>query len=105
MLRASKKNGLATRNFIVAGMGVQVGVTQALIYLKLATPFNLGWVIFTYCTTFLLLNLRAIHEVQSKYYLFKQREWHFFETLRKFYSYHHETAETKSGTNGVILLS
>jgi hypothetical protein len=76
MIRAAKKNGLATRNFLIAGLGVQVGFTQLLIVFQVITPINLGLVTLAYCCTYLFMNWQTIDQIQSKYYLFKYREIH-----------------------------
>lgn len=99
MLRASQKNGLATRNFVIAGLGIQVGITQLLISFKLATPINLGLVIAAYCFTYLVLNWKAIFEIQSRYYFVKARSL-FKSSRRKSLSFSKKRTSFKTVLTG-----
>ena len=69
MLRAAKRNTLATRNFIIASFGVEVGLTQLLLWLGWANPITLSFVMFCFCATYLLLNRSSIFNIQSKYFV------------------------------------
>ncbi|MEO5971286.1 MAG: hypothetical protein ABIQ95_15275, partial [Bdellovibrionia bacterium] len=73
MLRAAKKNTLATRNFMIASLGVEVGVTQILLWKGWATPVTLSVMMVNYCLTYFLLNRYAITDIQSKFFLLKSR--------------------------------
>lgn len=74
MLRASKKNGLATRNYMLSTFFVQVGLTQLALSVGWATPLTVGLITFASCFTYLVMNIRSVSEIQSKYYLFKYRQ-------------------------------
>jgi hypothetical protein len=85
MLRAAKKNTLATRNFMIATLGVELGITQILLWMGWATPVSVSIVIFAFCSTFLLLNRHAITRIQFKFFLLKaQKERAFLRSLNSY---------------------
>lgn len=65
-LRALKKNWLATRNFFLAELGIQIGVTQFLLFRGTATPSWIGAVMVCYCTGYFVLNLFAVRSLQKE---------------------------------------
>jgi hypothetical protein len=75
MLRASKKNALATRNFVISGLGVQIGLTSLLLYFNVAVPLTLGIVTLGYTSTYLFLNWKAVYRIQGRHYLRQYRNW------------------------------
>ncbi len=62
MLRASQKNTLASRNFVIVGIFIQVGFAQVLLMLGLATPLGLAFVFLMYTTSYLILNRNAVYQ-------------------------------------------
>jgi hypothetical protein len=58
-LRALRKNATAMRNFLVAEIGVMVGLTGLAVWAGWGTPLVLGLVVMAYCGTYLALNLAA----------------------------------------------
>lgn len=66
MLRASHKNIVATRNIIISGLCVQIGLTQLLLWLGVCTSLGVGLVIAASCFTYLLLNWNSAFNLQIK---------------------------------------
>jgi hypothetical protein len=72
MMRAAKKNTLATRNFLIATLGTEVGLTQLLLWKGWATPLTLSGVSLLFCLTYFILNRQAIAAIQWKFFLVKE---------------------------------
>jgi hypothetical protein len=66
MLRSVKKNTLATRNFLVVTLGVQLGLTQLLLTLHLATPITLSLVMFLFCLSYFRLNRMTVRLLSER---------------------------------------
>lgn len=67
MLRASQRNHVATRNIMISGFLVQIGLTQILIWMGVCTSLGVGLVLVASCVTYMLLNWHSAFKLQLRW--------------------------------------
>lgn len=64
LLRASRRNFIATRNSLFTELFLQLGLTQLLLLFGWATPTTIGLTVCCYCFAYLFLNARSVLKVR-----------------------------------------